>query len=146
VQDVNAGGTRPLAPEGVTAYRGRPISPDGRSVVALVPGEPRGHFVQYPVDGGEPRPIAGRDAGDRPVRWSADGRFLFVRAPGTGVPAQVDRLEVSTGRRAPWARLEPADPAGIDLIGDIVMTPDGRYYLYQASRLLSDLYLAEGLK
>jgi hypothetical protein len=42
--------------------------------------------------------------------------------------------------------LQPADPAGIDRIGDIVMTTDGRFYLYHAVRLLSELYLAEGPK
>jgi serine/threonine protein kinase/Tol biopolymer transport system component len=146
VEDVNGGGPRPLAPEGVTAYRHKPISPDGRFVVALVPGDPQGHYVLYPVEGGEPRPIPGLDARDRPVCWSGDGRFLYVRAPGAGVPGRVDRVELGTGRRIPWKDLKPADPAGIDRIGDIVMTPDGRYYLYHAVRLLSDLYLAEGLQ
>jgi hypothetical protein len=146
VQDVSAGDPRPLAPEGVTAYRHRPISPDGRFVVALMSGEPSGRFVLYPVEGGDPRPIPGLDARDRPLRWSADGRFLFVRAPGAGLPARVDRVEVSTGRRIPWKLLQPADPAGIDRISDIVMTPDGQFYLYQGARLLSELYLAEGLR
>jgi len=117
------------------------------SAVARPPAERDAFlFVLYPVEGGEPRPIPGLDARDRPVRWNADGRFLFVRAPGTGLPARVDRVEVSTGRRIPWKELQPADPAGIDLIGDIVMTPDGRYYLYSAARLLSELYLAEGME
>jgi hypothetical protein len=80
------------------------------------------------------------------LRWSADGRFLFVRASGVGLPARVDRVEVSTGRRMPWKLLQPADPAGIDRISDIVMTPDGQSYVYQAARLLSELYLAEGLR
>jgi dipeptidyl aminopeptidase/acylaminoacyl peptidase len=145
VEDVDGGEARALAPEGVTAYRHKPISPDGRFVVALQPGEPQPRFVLLPVVGGEPQPLPGLVAGDRPVCWSADGRFLFVSARGALLPGRIDRVEVSTGDRVPWKALQPADPAGTDHVGDVVMTADGRYYLYHAIRLLSELYLAEGL-
>ena len=57
------------------------VSPDGRSVVATVAN--RG-LMLYPVDGGPSRPLPGSTAQDQPLRWSADGRWLFVR--GTRMP------------------------------------------------------------
>jgi eukaryotic-like serine/threonine-protein kinase len=144
VQDASGGPPRPLAPEGVSAYRHKPVTPDGRYVVAFAPGEPQGRFALYPVDGGEPRPVAGLAPGDRPLGWSADGRFLYVRPPEAGLTARIERLEVATGARAAWKQLRPADPAGIEQINDIVLTPDGQSYLYHASRHLSELYLLEG--
>jgi eukaryotic-like serine/threonine-protein kinase len=146
VHDLSGGGARPLAPQGVTAYRHKPISPDGRDVLALAPGDPQPRFLLYPVDGGPPRPVPGLAAADVPVRWSGDGRHLFVRAPGDGLPVRVDRVEVATGRRERWRELAPADPAGVRRIGDVVFSADGRSYVYNCGRDLSELFLAEGVR
>ena len=40
----------------------------------------------------------------------------------------------------------PSDPAGVEYLGPIFPTPDGKTYVYGYRRLLSDLYLVEGLK
>jgi hypothetical protein len=40
----------------------------------------------------------------------------------------------------------PSDPAGVGLIGPILMTTDAKTYVYGYHRALSDLYLVEGLK
>ena len=40
----------------------------------------------------------------------------------------------------------PVDPAGIFWPNSILMTPDGKGYAYSVTRVLSDLYLVEGLK
>jgi hypothetical protein len=40
----------------------------------------------------------------------------------------------------------PPDPAGVTGLIRIRITPGGTYYAYSFRRLLSDLYLAEGLK
>ena len=42
--------------------------------------------------------------------------------------------------------LMPADPAGVATIGPILITPDGKTYVYGFHRTLADLYLVEGLK
>jgi hypothetical protein len=42
--------------------------------------------------------------------------------------------------------LVPADAAGIDTISGVMMTPDGKAYVYSYVRTLCDLYLVEGLK
>jgi hypothetical protein len=40
----------------------------------------------------------------------------------------------------------PSDSAGVRSINPIVMTPDGKTYVYGYHRILSDLYVVEGLK
>jgi hypothetical protein len=146
VQELEGGRPRPLAAPGVAAYRHKPITPDGRHVLALAPGPPEPRFLLFPVEGGDPRPVAGLRADDRPIRWSGDGRHLFVRGPGAGPPAHIDRLDVATGRRERWRDLAPADPAGASRVGDVLLSADGRFYVYNCARELSELFLAEGLR
>jgi hypothetical protein len=62
------------------------------------------------------------------------------------VPAQVFRIDLATGKRTLWKSLEPADAAGIDTIGRVLLSADAKSYVYSYVRTLSDLYLVEGLK
>jgi hypothetical protein len=99
----------------------------------------------YPVAGGEPRRIPGFQAGELPISWSADERAIFVYAT-TEMPARVFKLDITTGQHTPWTQLRPADPAGVEFIGPILMTPDANAYVYGYRRLLTDLYIVQGLK
>ena len=141
VWDIDASALpRPASPEGSF---GRPVvAPDGRWMAASRSGAP---LALYPVDGGPPRPLPRSSAEDEPLRWSGDGRFLFVRRGG-GVPARIERVEIATGARQPWKELQPADPAGLHGINSVRITPDGKSYAYTFASSMSALYLAEGLK
>ena len=97
-------------------------------------------------DGGPPRPIPGIRVGGRPLQWSADGLSLFVGADDAPLSVRIWRLDLVTGRRQPWTTLRPADTTGVWGIKWIVLTPDGSAYAYNYDRLLSGLYLAEGLR
>jgi len=141
VQRLAGGRPQPFTPEGVR-ITWHPVSPDGRTVAAIGPGE-RGFL--YPLGGGEARPIAGLVEGDRPLRWSDDGRSLFLFRDAE-VPAPVFRLDLASGQRERWLEFMPADPAGVSLINPAFVTPDGRHYVYSFRRVLSDLYVAEGLR
>ncbi len=55
-------------------------------------------------------------------------------------------MDVATGRRALWKQLMPPDPAGVTGLIRIRITPDGKYYAYSVGRVLSELYVADGLK
>jgi eukaryotic-like serine/threonine-protein kinase len=131
---------RPLSPEGEF---GQPVvAPDGRFVTVAQNGKPP---ALYTVDGGPPRALPGSRDDDQPLRWTADGRSLFVRR-GKGLPARIDRVEITTGRRQVWKELRPADPAGVFSIGNVVVTPDGAGYAYTFSSSIGSLYLAEGIR
>ena len=70
---------------------------------------------------------------DRPLRWSSDGRLLYVWRTATWPPV-VDRIDISTGRREAWKTMQPADPVGFDSISRILVTPDGMAYCHDYIR------------
>ncbi len=142
VMDVPDGRPRAVSAEGVTVYNWKPLSPDGRFAVAMA-GD--GSVGLYPIEGGEPRPLAGVTRGDVPIRWSADGRSIYV-GRGPSVPASIDLVDVASGARRPWRALTPPDPAGILQIGPVLMSGDGRSYVYSYRRQLDELQVVEGLK
>jgi hypothetical protein len=144
VQALEGGKPEPISPEGMgnTATSWPVPSPDGTLVAAIGPDQ-RGYL--YPVAGGEPRPIPDFAPGDIPTAWSADGRSLYLYRNGE-LPAKVFQLEITTGQKKLWKQLMPLDPAGVNFISPILIAPDGKSYAYGHRRLLSDLYLVEGLK
>lgn len=99
----------------------------------------------YPVQGGEPRAIAGLEPGELPITFSADGHSLYIYQPGE-LPARVYNLDLQSGKRTLWRQLMPSDPAGVENIGPILMTPDAKTCVFGYHRMLADLYLVEGLK
>ncbi len=152
VQDVAGGEPAAITPEGVSLRNvssegdgggARPISPDGKWVAAIGPDQ---KAWLYPLqEGGEARAIPGLMAGETPICWNAGGHALYVFRKGV-LPAKLFRVDVVTGRRELVKEIVPADPAGIYAIDPILSTPDGKSYVYNYRRTLSDLYVAEGLK
>jgi eukaryotic-like serine/threonine-protein kinase len=143
IQDLAGGDPRPLTADGTRfELSARPVSPDGRTAVLK---DAEGRHVLVPIDGGPPRPVPGLERTEQPLRWSADGRSLFAYRPGQ-VPARVFRVEVASGRREPWLTLAPADRSGVLAVGPVLLTPDGRAYVYGYRRTLSDLYAVSGLR
>ena len=131
----------PISPEGIDPLA-IALSPDGTEVAGIAAD---GSAYLYSIGGGQPKPIPGFQPDELPIEWSTDGKSLYVYRPGS-FPAQVVRVDVASGRRAPWKSLAPADPAGVSQIGPIVMTPDARSYIYGYHRTLSDLYMVTGLR
>jgi serine/threonine protein kinase len=143
VQAVDAQKAKPVTPEGiVVALPGFAVSPDGKWVAGI---QSDGKGGLFPVDGGPTRTFAGVDPGEFPLRFSPDGKTLYLWKRGE-VPARVTRLEIESGRREPFKSLIPADPAGVERISNVVVTPDGKGYAYCYTRLLSDLFVVEGLR
>jgi eukaryotic-like serine/threonine-protein kinase len=140
-QDISGGKPQPISSEGVDAQNFA-ISPDGQTVAGIGPDQ-KGYI--FPLSGGDPRVVKGMEAGDVPINWSQDARSIYLYRTGE-VPAKVYRLELATGKRTVWKEIAPLDPTGVSTIGPILMTPDGKTYVYGFHRTLGDLYLVEGLK
>jgi len=142
VIDVASGKAAPFGPEGAQwdLYSAPPVSPDGRFVVLQDAG---GTLRRWPLDGAAPLPIPGLAEGDRALTFSADGGALYVAGPG--VSTVIDRLELADGRRTHVRTIETPDPAGIRSAFPMI-TPDGKYWALSTSRLLSDLFVVEGLR
>jgi sugar lactone lactonase YvrE len=142
VRDLAGGTARPISPEGVTAYFCHLLSPDSQAAVATAPD---GRLTLYPLDGGEPRGVPGTSVADIPIRWSADGRGIYVQSR-TALPALVERIDIQTGQRSPTLELTPPDPSGVLVAGPIHLTADGDAYVYSYKRILDELYVVEGLR
>jgi hypothetical protein len=63
-----------------------------------------------------------------------------------GVPLKIALVDLATGRRQPWKEIAPADLAGAQGIPTIKFSADGKSYAYSTLRVLSDLYVVDGLK
>jgi Tol biopolymer transport system component/predicted Ser/Thr protein kinase len=139
-ESLDEGKAHPFSPEGVGS--GVSLSWDGRFVSDRGPDQ---KAYLFSVEGGEPKLLPGVLPGEVTTAWSGDGRSIFVLARGQ-VPAQVYRVDIATGQRTFWKSIEPADSAGIDTIGRLLMSEDNKSYVYSYVRTLSDLYLVRGLK
>jgi eukaryotic-like serine/threonine-protein kinase len=140
VRSVSGGPIKPISPEG---YRGqfRSVTPDGRFIAARGPDR---KMYLYPLEGGEPLPIIGLDRSEAASGWVADGRLLvYTRGE---LPLKVYFLDVRTGQKEFWKTLMPGDASGVQDISPVLTTPDRQTYVYTYSRVLSDLYLVDGMK
>ncbi|MEO8430280.1 MAG: protein kinase [Acidobacteriota bacterium] len=122
------------------------VSPDGMFLAGTGRG---GDFLIVPIAGGAARRIsvapAGLDGETRLVGWTSDGQHLFVN-PVFDVPNKVQRLDLASGTLEPWRELTLEDLSGVVRIRPIQVAPDGRSWAYTYIRVLSNLYVVEGLK
>jgi Tol biopolymer transport system component len=138
VQDLATGRVHRLASG--SEWSGLMVSPDGRSIGVTGAGG----LTSYRTDGSGFRPVARRFNGV-PLGWSADARFVYSYRVGE-LPGRVYRTNVKTDASEVWKELMPADPAGVWRIHPIRVSPDGRSYAYNYFRVLSDVYVYEGLR
>jgi predicted Ser/Thr protein kinase len=117
-----------------------PVSPDGKSVIGVHAGQ----VLQVPIDGsGEARAVAGLGPpDDRVVQWSSDSRALYVYSVGQR-PVSAWLVDVETGQKRLWKEFPIEESLGSVLVR---VTPDGSAWVYSGRRVLSELYLVEGLR
>jgi serine/threonine protein kinase len=137
ILDVTTGKWRPITPEGTS---GVTVAPNGQVVIAK--SEQRG-FELYPLDGGAPTPAKGISNAEEPVQWDGSSTHLYVW--DRRFPARIALVNPWTGERKPWLETMPPDASGV-LYGNFFITPDGKTYAYRFRRVLTTLYLAEGLR
>ena len=142
VQDIDGGKPQPVTPEGVDGPFG--IAPSGEKFFGTDTNQVA---MLCFANGSTPKPIPGVGAQDAILGWCADNQSVFVGRRGEW-PFRIYKLEVVTGQksREPVITISPTDLAGVGDTLEVFVTPDGRSYLYQIKRNLSDLFVAEGLK
>jgi Tol biopolymer transport system component len=143
VTDLAGHPPQPISGEGLRVpYYAKPVSPDGTLVAAL---DDDGRVLLQPVAGGDPRVLEGLLPGEVPVRWSADGKALFVFRFGE-LPGRLFRFNLEDHRKDLLAEMLPADPAGVGQIITVQVAPDGRSCAYSYKQILSELYLVGNLR
>jgi hypothetical protein len=79
------------------------------------------------------------------MRFTADGRSLYALKQGED-PPKTWRIDLGTGRSELGREIPYLDPAGFTATVGIQITPDGKSLAYTFRRVLSELYLVEGLR
>lgn len=128
--------------EGVELSSPHSISPDGKRIIAI---DPENNLSFYEIKTGKRSPIKNLEKDFLLVRWAEDGRYLFIRRRGQ-VPAVIFRYDLKTGEKTEWLELMPKDTTGVHEILRVLLTPDGKSYVYSYTRELSDLYVIEDLR
>ena len=143
VGDVD--GSKPKALTALDGFRAAAPSLDGKRLLAT---GPRRGFWLYPFEGGEPTRLPEIAESDQFVGWASNGRGIYFQRNGIAgtLPARIDRFDLETRHFEPFKELQPADPAGVLRVSSPILTPDGSVYVYAYSRVLSNLYVVEGLR
>ena len=138
--DSEGGNPRPLTAEGVGgAFRGY----DGKHFFGR---DADRQYKLFPVEeGGGTLPVAGIEPGDTVVGPSDRTGLVYVRR-GTDLPARIVLVDIATGHEEKWKDLAPADMTGIVGVYGTRITPDGRGYAISYARVLSDLYVVDGVR
>lgn len=131
---------RPVSDDG--ADHGRP-SPDGQLVFTT---SPDGSNRMYDLRTGAGRPVPGLRASDQVVRWSPDGKSLWVWQPQT-LPVAVDRVDIAGGQRTGLMTFVPSTSGqGMTRIVDLSLADDPRVYSYGTIVQTSQLFVVEGAR
>jgi hypothetical protein len=129
---------RPVTPEGTV---GEMVSADGRSFIAR---DREWHWWIYDVAGNSPREVRWMGSDESPAAWLNDGSVL-VWLHGE-MPANVYKVDVTSGKRQLWRTFTPSQPAGVLTFRRIFVTRDAKHYLYETRRVTSELFIMQGLK
>jgi WD40 repeat protein len=144
IYDVSTGATRPITAEGTL---GNFVSPDGSKMLITANGQ---DFAVFPLrnDGTPPKPVKGMLPDEQPLEWDSDNKHLLGMNPTQAplFPLTVFRLDPETGERQPWKQISGIDPAGVESIMSVRFDSSGNSYAYSYYRVLSELYVIEGLK
>jgi hypothetical protein len=132
------GKPHPIRPEGTS---GTLVSPDSKYVLTIDGQDKR---WLYPLAGGDPQPVlASLKDTETVVAWEPDGKSLLVGE--RGFPFKLSRVFLNSQQREEVRTVSPSDAAGIVTLGGIRFSADRKSYAYSYYRILSDLYVVDGL-
>jgi Tol biopolymer transport system component len=137
VQEIPGGKPQPITPEGT--HLGA-LSPDGKQVLAQ---NSDGSWAIFPLEGSTPRPLPGLMAREEVIRWSTDGRSVYVFDPRE-LPSRVQQFTLATGRRDLVMLLGTENRAGLTRVVRVSMADDPNVYAYSCYRMLSQLFAVDG--
>jgi eukaryotic-like serine/threonine-protein kinase len=140
-QDIDSGALHTIGAKGMIA---EVVSPDGKRIAAY--GLDKRSYL-LTANGEEPVIVESSKPGDSLLQWSDDGHALYVRGAGDE-SADIDRIDLISGRRAAWKRLVPSDRIGligVDVQG-VCISRDGKSYAYTYWKALHDLYFVPGIE
>jgi eukaryotic-like serine/threonine-protein kinase len=118
------------------------VSPDGHLVLTT---SPDGSNRLYDLRTRSGRPVRALRAADRVLRWSPDGKSLWVWQTDT-MPIMIDRVDIATDQRARLTTLVPQSGQGVSHIIGVGLADDPRVYMYGTVVQSSQLFVIEGAR
>jgi hypothetical protein len=112
-----------------------------------------GNLAVMPIAGGPARALGKLQPLETPIRWSVDGKALYLaleggqRGSGTAFWVAVDRWELATGTRTPWKRFDlPSSPTVLGFT-NLVIAPEADAWAYSYGiQQASDLFVVKGIR
>ena len=142
VQNIDGGAPRAVTPEGTDDGLFLTI----RHTDYVCARDTAGIVRLYPIDGGEPKAVAGVNKAEQVVGASPDSDSIYVSTDSSAVARKIVKVNVTTGRRQPFVTVSPNDPAGVLGLFQPIFTPDEKQYVETQVREFSALFVATGLK
>lgn len=139
--DLQTRTPRAITPEG---FYGTLATPDEKFVLVH---DRANQCWFYPISAGEPKSLPltlGRN--EFILNFLDHSRSILLLATKPNATAQVFRVDVDSGHRELWKEITPPDPSGVQNIASVAFSADGKSYAYSISRMISDLYVVDGLK
>ena len=93
--------------------------------------------------GGTPVDAKGFNAEDHPLTWTADQKGVVV-SDVTALPAKIDLVDPSSGRRTRLRELAQPDRAGVIGVFNVYWLPDGSGYAYSYQHEIGQLFVVSG--
>jgi Tol biopolymer transport system component len=139
--DTSTGESKPLTPEGTT---GTVISPDGRK--AIMRG-PDGKVGIWSLDSNTLQIIPELDPKFSVIGWAPDGASVYAVMNQFGQKsAKLFKVNATTGKAEFWKEFGAGLSGGISGVSAPRFSRDGNAYAYIYVRILSQAYVAKGLK
>ena len=138
ILDLAGGKASPVTAAGVRASR---ISPNGHAVIIAKAGK----LFLHAFESGTDTLIGVADSADPVIRWSGDGRYLFVQHNDSDRGITILRLPAHGGQKETWRKLKTPD-ATASFASIVQLSADGQAYAVSFQRDLATLYLVKGVK
>ena len=137
--DLDGGKPQPVGP---SDFRGISVAKDGMRIVGI---KASGEAVIFDTSTQKLQAIPGIGPGESVQGWTDDGQALLLTA-STPWEAQIYRVEVGSGKRNLLQKFELEDKAGSSLNIRALYKERSKTYVYNVRRILSNLYVVEGLE
>jgi eukaryotic-like serine/threonine-protein kinase len=126
-----------ISPEGLVT---RPsVSPDGKRLIVRIDRK----AMILTTTGGAPQPVTTIAPDEVPVRWLDSDSILVASRKGD--QTLLSRVNLSTGAHTLVRSVTYTNQAGLRRSFGLRVTPDLKSYAYSYARLMSELYLVDGL-
>jgi serine/threonine protein kinase/Tol biopolymer transport system component len=137
--DLEGGKPQPLGPPD---FVGVTVANDGKRIAGL---NASAEAVVFDRDTQKLQVVPGIEPGEALAKWTQDGQALLVYAP-TPWDARLYRVEAATGKRTLLQTVEAGEKAGSIAPLRLAYAEGSKTYVYSTVRVLSTLYVAEGLE